>query len=83
MLIRDYRQNNAPDVYFKIYRNNRLLWQEEAAVANMPGRKAIASCSVININIQQLPVLKKHTGYVSGLLSNLVVVGRKSSLVTY
>jgi hypothetical protein len=83
MLIRDYRQNNAPDVYFKVYRDNRLLWEEEAAVAAMPGRKSIASCSVININMQQPPVLKKHSGYVSGLLSNWAVVGRKSSLVTY
>jgi hypothetical protein len=83
MLIRDYRQSNAPDVYFKVYRDNRLLWEEEATVASMPGRKAIASCSVININMQQPPVLKKHTGYVSGLLSNWAVVGRKSSLVTY
>jgi hypothetical protein len=83
MLIRDYRQNNAPDVYFKVYKDNRLLWEEEATVANMPGRKAIASCSVININMQQPTVLKKHAGYVSGLLSNWAVVGRKSSLVTY
>lgn len=83
MLIRDYRQNNAPDVYFKVYRDNRLLWEEEAAVATMPGRKAIASCSVININMQQSPVTKKQAGYVSGLLSNWAVVGRKSSIVSY
>ncbi|SFD52966.1 hypothetical protein SAMN05518672_102314 [Chitinophaga sp. CF118] len=83
MLIRDYRHNNAPDVYFKVYRDNRLLWEEEADVANMPGRKAIASCSVINIHMQQVPVVKKPAGYVSGLLSNWAVVGRKSSLVNY
>lgn len=83
MLIRDYRQNNAPDVYFKVYRDNRLLWEEEATVATMPGRKAIASCSVININMQQSPVTKKQAGYVSGLLSNWAVVGRKSSIVSY
>lgn len=83
MLIRDYRQNNAPDVYFKVYRDNRLLWEEEVAVAAMPGRKAIAPCSLININMQQPPVLKKQSGYVSGLLSSWAVVGRKSSLVSY
>jgi hypothetical protein len=82
MLIRDYRQTNPPDVYFKVYDNNRLLWEEEAKVAAMPGRKAIASCSVINIQMQQ-PVAKKHSGYVSGLLSHWAVVSRKSSLVSY
>jgi hypothetical protein len=83
MLIRDYRQNTAPDVYFKVYRDNRLLWEEGAELAAMPGRKSISSCSVININMQQRPVEKKSTGYVSGLLSSLAVVGRKSSLVSY
>lgn len=83
MLIRDYRQSTAPDVYFKVYRNNRLLWEEGAELASMPGRKAIAPCSVININMQQRPVEKKSAGYVSGLLSSWAVVGRKSSLVSY
>jgi hypothetical protein len=83
MLIRDYRQSTAPDVYFKVYRDNRLLWEEGAELAAMPGRKAIAPCSVININMQQRPVEKKSTGYVSGLLSSWAVVGRKSSFVSY
>lgn len=83
MLIRDYRQGQSPDVYFKVYRDNRLLWEEEAEMADLPGRKAIASCSMININMQQVPVTKKQTGYVSGLLGNWAVVGRRSSLVTY
>jgi hypothetical protein len=83
MLIRDYRQNTAPDVYFKVYRDNRLLWEEGAEVAAMPGRKAIAASSVININMQERSVEKRTTGYVSGLLNSWAVVGRKSSLVSY
>jgi hypothetical protein len=84
LMIRDYRQTSAPDVYFKVYRDNRLLWEEAAEMANMPGRKAIAPCSVININMQQeKPAAKKTSGYVSGLLSSIAVAGRKSSLVHY
>jgi len=83
MMVKDYRQNNAPDVYFKVYRDNRLLWEEEAETGLMPGRKAIASCSVININMQQHPTPKRTSGYMSGLLSSWVVAGRKSSLVSY
>jgi hypothetical protein len=83
LLIRDYRHDTAPDVYFKVYRDNQLLWEEGAEVAGMPGRKSIAPCSVININMQQRPVAKKSTGYVSGLLSSWAVVARKSSLVHY
>ena len=84
MLIRESRHSSAPDVYFKVYRNNRLVWEEAAAMAAMPGRRNIAPCSVININMQPpSPATRKTTGTVSGWLSNWAVVGKKSSLVSY
>ncbi|WP_343693321.1 hypothetical protein [Chitinophaga sp.] len=42
----------GPDVYFKVYRDKRLVWEEQAEVAAMPGRRAIDACSVINITMQ-------------------------------
>jgi hypothetical protein len=39
----------GPDVYFKVYRDKRLLWAEGAEVAARPGRRRINACSVINI----------------------------------
>lgn len=73
---------NAPDVYFKVYRDKQLLWEEEAQIATMPGRKSVAHCSMININMRET-VFRKASGYVSGWLNNFAVSGRKSSLVNH
>jgi hypothetical protein len=80
MLVGEPRHENGPDVYFKIYQHKVLLWEEQPEVALMPGRKAIAPCSVINIMMQE-PVLKKAPGYIPNWLSNWTVTSRKSSLV--
>jgi hypothetical protein len=82
MLVGEPRQVMGPDVYFKVYRGKQLLWEEESIVAMMPGRKALRSCSTINIIMQDI-ALKKTSGYVPGWLSSWAVPGRKSSLVSH
>ncbi|MEC5144583.1 hypothetical protein [Chitinophaga sp. 212800010-3] len=39
----------GPDVYFKIYRDDRLLWAENKRVATTPERKNLGPCSQLNI----------------------------------
>lgn len=81
-LVGERRELSGPDVYFKVYRGKQLLWEEDAMVAAMPGRKAVSPCSMINITMQDI-ALKKTSGYVPGWLSNWAVPGRKSSLVSH
>lgn len=78
------RQESGPDVYFKIYRNNQLLWEEHEDAALMPGRRAIPSCSIINIVIppQTSRNVPGKTPGLTGWLSNLSVTNRKRSLVS-
>ncbi|SFW22879.1 hypothetical protein [Chitinophaga sancti] len=54
----------GPNVYFKVYRDKKLLWAEQADVAAMPGRRAIDACSVINITMQG-GMVKKAAGWLS------------------
>lgn len=57
----------GPDVYFKVYRDKQLVWEEHAEVAAMPGRRAIDACSVINITMQG-GMVKKATRWLSKLV---------------
>jgi hypothetical protein len=81
-LVGEHRHESGPDIYFKVYRDKQLLWEEEAQVAMMPGRKSVAPCSMININMQDSGS-KRASGYVPGWLSNWAVTGRRSSLVNH
>jgi len=82
MLVGERRNVSGPDIYFKVYRDKQLLWEEEAQIAAMPERKGVRPCSMINIIMQDV-ALKKTSGYVPGWLSNWAVSGRKSSLVSH
>lgn len=82
MLVGEHRQVSGPDIYFKVYRDKQLLWEEESIVATMPGRKAISPCSMMNITMQDI-ALKKTSGYVPGWLSSWAAPGRRSSLVSH
>lgn len=75
----------GPDVYFKIYRNDQLLWGEATQVAARPGRRAIPACSVVDIllPLPGKPVANGKTRPTPGWLSNWTVKGRKSTVVSY
>jgi hypothetical protein len=82
ILVGEPRQQKGPDIYFKVYRDKQLLWEEDAQTGMMPGRKSVPSCCTININIRDT-VLRKASGYVPGWLNNWAVTRRKSSLVNH
>ncbi|SEW50840.1 hypothetical protein [Chitinophaga arvensicola] len=39
----------GPDVYFKVYRNEQLLWAEDEKMARLPERQDLRPCSNLNI----------------------------------
>lgn len=82
MLVGEPREELGPDIYFKVFRDKQLLWEEDPRTAMMPGRKSVAPCSTINLNIRET-TFRKISGYVPGWLSNWAVTGRKSSLVDH
>lgn len=82
LMIREGQPDGRPDVYFKVYRDNTLLWEENDHMEALPERKAIAFCSVININVKPSDT-KKTTGYIPSWLSSLAVGSKRSSLVSY
>ncbi|MBW8687626.1 hypothetical protein [Chitinophaga rhizophila] len=69
---------NGPDIYFKVYRDKQLVWEEDPATAMMPGRRSVAPCTTININIRESAFRKT-----PGWLGSWAVTGRKSSLVRH
>ena len=69
----------GPDVYFKVYSGNKLVWEEEAGIATMPGRRSIPACTVINITMQQ-SLIRRAKGYVPEWLSSWVVQGKRTSV---
>jgi hypothetical protein len=82
ILVGEPRQEKGPDVYFKVYRDKQLLWEEDPRTGLMPGRKSVAPCSTININIRDT-VFRKTTGYVPGWLGSWAATGRKFTLVNH
>ncbi len=50
--VRQGQYHKGPDVYFKIYRNDQLLWEEDIQTAQYPERRAIAPCTLLNITVQ-------------------------------
>ncbi|MFY0255586.1 hypothetical protein ACDQ55_16710 [Chitinophaga sp. 30R24] len=48
-MIRPGSQNMGPDVFFRIYRNDQLLWAEDPKMAQVPERQDIGPCTNLNI----------------------------------
>ncbi|MCW3465600.1 hypothetical protein [Chitinophaga nivalis] len=47
--MRPGKMNRGPDVYFKVYRNEQLLWSETEHDAAVPERQDLPPCSCLNI----------------------------------
>jgi len=62
--------NTAPDVYFKIYAGNQLIWCESKEAAMRPDRRQLAPCSKLNILIRPEAVKKQPrlTGWINDLI---------------
>jgi hypothetical protein len=66
----------SPDVYFKVYRKDLLLWEEDIQTAQHPERRAIAPCTLLNIIINPAAV-KKATRYLAEWLGSWSVIPRQ------
>ncbi|GAA0565441.1 hypothetical protein [Chitinophaga japonensis] len=73
MPVRQGQYQRGPDVYFKVYRNNLLLWEEDAQTAQSPERKAIAPCTLLNITVKP-SAMKKATTHLAQWLGGWSVM---------
>lgn len=79
--------NEGPDVYFKIYNGNQLVWQESKDTALQPERQQLKHCAKLNLFIQPPPAEKK-PARLSGWFSDFIQSNRtrthyKDRYVTY
>lgn len=47
--VRNGQVNMGPNVYFKIYKDGQLIWEEDKKAANSPERKDLSHCSQVNL----------------------------------
>ncbi len=75
------RRTPGPDVYFKIYRNNELLWAEDEKMSRLPGRQDLRPCSNVNI-IYRSSRVKRASDQIGSWLSDVITLtgqkGKKS-----
>ncbi|HEY8955476.1 hypothetical protein [Chitinophaga sp.] len=67
------RSAQGPDVYFKIYRNNELLWAEDEKMARLPGRQDLRPCSNVNI-IYRSSLVKRASEQLGSWLSDVITI---------
>lgn len=68
----------GPDVYFKIYAGEQLVWSESKDMALLPGRRQVASCSRLNLFIRpSIRIPRKPIG-ISGWLTDLISTKKES-----
>lgn len=77
--VRHGQYHKGPDVYFKIYRKNQLLWEEDIQSAQSPERRAIAPCTLLNIIIKPSAV-KRVTGHLAQWLGHWSVMSRQRKM---
>lgn len=71
------RRATGPDVYFKIYRNNELLWAEDESMARLPGRQDLRPCSNVNIIYRSSRVKRASEQLGSWLSDVITLTGQK------
>lgn len=67
------RRNLGPDVYFKVYRNNELLWAEDEKMARMPSRQDLGPCSNVNI-IYRSSRVKRASDQIGNWFSDVITL---------
>lgn len=60
----------GPDVYFKVYAGNQLIWCENKDAALMPERRQLSPCSKLNILVR--PETVKRQARLTGWLNDLI-----------
>lgn len=67
------RKNLGPDVYFKVYRNNHLLWAEDERMGLSRERRDIAPCSNINL-IYRSSKVKRASDQIGNWFSEIITL---------
>jgi hypothetical protein len=67
------RKNLGPDVYFKIYKNEQLLWAEDERMAQSRDRRDIGPCSNVNI-IYKNSRVKRASSQIGSWLSDMITL---------
>lgn len=67
------RKHLGPDVYFKIYRNDQLLWEEDESVSQSRERRDVAPCSNINI-IYRPSRVRRASSQITNWLSEMITL---------
>lgn len=79
--------SEGPDVYFKIYDGQQLIWQENKDIALQPERRQLKHCSKLNLFIQPFPAERRSprlTGWFNDLIQhNRVKSYYKDRYATY
>lgn len=71
-------RNIGPDVYFKIFSGDRLIWGEDRGAAQQPERRQLAPCSRLNLFITpQAPA--KRPAKLTGWLNDLIHITRSQA----
>ncbi|RPE08243.1 hypothetical protein EGT74_14360 [Chitinophaga lutea] len=79
--------SDGPDVYFKVYSGNQLVWHESKDIALQPERQQLKHCAKLNLFIQPAPAEKKPPR-LSGWLNDFIQINKtrphyKDRYVTY
>lgn len=79
--------SEGPDVYFKVYDGQQLIWQENKDSALQPERRQLKHCSKLNLFIQPFPAERRAprlTGWFNDLMQhNRVKSYYKDRYATY
>jgi hypothetical protein len=67
------RKNLGPDVYFKIYRNEQLLWAEDERISQSRDRRDIGPCSNLNI-IYKHSKVKRASSQIGSWFSEMITL---------
>lgn len=67
------RKNLGPDVYFKIYKNEQLLWAEDERMSQSRDRRDIAPCSNLNI-IYKNSRVKRASSQIGSWFSEMITL---------
>ncbi|RAJ79215.1 hypothetical protein CLV59_106276 [Chitinophaga dinghuensis] len=68
--IRDGRPNFGPDVYFRLYKQDQLIWEENESHAMVTARQDIAPCSSIDI-LYKPGIIVRATRHITGWLNSV------------
>ncbi|PSL43329.1 hypothetical protein CLV51_10818 [Chitinophaga niastensis] len=67
------RKNLGPDIYFKIYRNEQLLWSEDEQRAKDQDRQDVAPCSCLDI-MYRPSVVKRASDHIGSWLNGVITL---------